>query len=255
MGMKHQPPINPSVFDSRLAAVERQLTAVAAERQGFTLKLADDPDDEATHSLIASCDAELATHQATKQRLLDGRALAVERNTSGARATLVQGLKDERQRVDQLGEELVQITNDILACLAPLAELTARFDRVSNERAVNAFGIFKMAYPKSGNRWEGQRDHAASRRGALSSAIASALWRSGIGRVGPELNVTVETPPSQIATGKRGNQAKPSPWLDPASDLPSLMREAFDREKHRLTIGLDDALATAESSILGGVRA
>lgn len=223
-------PLTAAAFDGRIAALNRQIEAARQEIAEHSLKLVEDPDDKQAHLVIEKIESEITAHQATRTRLEAARTEAQRRDGVASRAEYLAGLTAEAEKAEALGDEMADVTERIVRTLESIAPLLARFEELSTERGLLTYGVMRAgadAGATSRADWGGIKDSANLRRSPLSIAVACALWRSGLGRVGPEVKLQLDHLLPHMLAG-------PNAWRNDSSDLCALMREGYETWKTRL---------------------
>ena len=234
---------------SRQHAIElqiRNLEVMLGQRQStLTATLADLADKPTDADILASVEQQEQSVAQTLRNIDRLRAAAGEasrRDTKEARAKRLKALKATYGKVEDAGKRMEKLTAKIVSHIEDIGPLLAEWQALAADRGNLAHEVFseaKAAHPHDRGherRWGAVSDLAWSRGGTMSVAIGSALWRSGLGRVGPNLDAHLTISSTMFDA--------PYP-----RDAAQLLAEGCAKERQKLGAGIWPGIAALEEIV------
>jgi hypothetical protein len=225
-------------FQHQLGIVERKRLEIQNRITGLMLKLADGgADAEGLEGELEQAQQELDSNERTARNYAIAQAGAAKMDSAAGRAQLAADHRKRLTRIDKLGTELEGLAEQLVEHAEAFAPLLAKFAATSGERQELARAVLRDADDTrlSGvGAWNHYRRLSGwAESSPVCVALVAALWRSGLGRVGPNLEgVNIEPPHWD------------GPWGRDA-DLPAVMHASLEK----FHAGLRDALERAVQSL------
>lgn len=214
------------LIDSTIAAAEGVLREKSYD---LVLKV----DDKELAQEVESLEGEIAASRRERGRVEAAIHETARRNSVGEKRKRLADMTEHRAAIQKAGKEALSITRKLLEQVEKLSPLLADLDAVLTTRRRLAHAVLSEL-PDRPRRTYLERGLGAAdwRQSVLPTVVAAALWRSGLGRVGPHLSPWVEVLPPRDGKGDSLMRC----------DLTSAMQANAERADEVLAQGLDAAL-------------
>lgn len=240
-----------SEFDAQIAAVRMKIAGCTAEKKRYTDGTVPMTAQKLRESL-AGVNKGLAELGAQLAELMELQEAAKSIDAAAEWNRYISSLADDHAKVLELRKTARDMGEQIVNHVEALGPMLQQFEAVANEAATLSYAVHRAGHDvtrhtssadvrRVRNMWDSCRAAAGLKAGAIAIAIQTALWRAGLGRVGPEVRATVEPPPQM--PGRDGLRFSPEDsrstrtgrdtrgiWTDPTTDIIAVMRQELDRE-------------------------
>jgi hypothetical protein len=210
------------------------------KRSTLAETLADLAEDSANADILASVETQEQSVAKTA-RDIDAGEIA-RRDTKESRAKRLKELRAKFSQLEDAGQRMEKLTSKIVAHIEAIGPLLAEWQAMAADRGNLAYSVYSEAQASSPNdpghsrRWGAISNIAWARGGAMSMAISSALWRSGLGRIGPDLS-------PHLTVGS-------TDWDAPyPRDAKKLLSEGCAKERGKLGSGIWPGVAALEAIV------
>jgi len=229
--------IKPTKMQEQILALQTNIAVANQERHAQLLKLADAPDDTATHDLIAAIEGDIADYQRALARLEASEAEAARRDSKEARKARYEHLKGVRAHLADTNGKTEALAAKLQETFDALGPLFAQLQLAIEDRAADARAIIV------GTRGEGhqQRDEmiamlANFQTGEITESVANLVADSGLAKTAIQLDpYVIVSAPSQFS-------AKFS------------LGDAVARANAKLLAAIDGRVTDGKKMLLGGAN-
>lgn len=208
--MATKPKIDRFSLDNQLLACIRDRKGAQLDYREACLLLAQDPDNAERKQAVAELEAEIAGYDRTLERLEAAKLAQATGEVQEADADRIQAARDAAQAVADNAPRI----KTVLQRLIDAFELTvgpalAELDSLQRERAAHAWAAASGALGRKAAGCSVNTLDRLTGTSASTSALLSAIVRSGLGFVGPTLTpyVVVSAPFSGAGTPDQALQA------------------------------------------------
>lgn len=175
---------------SRIDALRVKQEELGREYAEASIKLVEDPEGAEAHQLIEAIENDTAQVEREIARMRTALAVAKDRDSTESRRKLSAALKEQAAVVDKLGDDFDKLVAHVVETLDNLGPVLAQIETTALNRRAAARAITSVS-GRSGARgaWDTLADLADGRaRSGAAVAVGAALWRSGLGRIGLQLD-------------------------------------------------------------------
>lgn len=190
---------------------------------------------------VEKLEAEIEQHQKERGRIEAAIHETQRRDSVAGRRERAAQTKRDAASVDKAGKRAHALAVELVAHIERMAPLLNELETVLSERRQIARAVLAEARPNEQRRAQVYRDAADWRRGVMSPVIAAALWRSGLGRLGADLEPWLQLVPPR--DGKADEYLR--------GDLQTILARNIERADGRLSYGLKSAIESVQEAAEG----
>lgn len=228
-------------LQDRLASIAAQEGAARALLSDKNVDLALAPDNQKLRDEVEALERELAGHTNERARIELALQELKRRDSAEGRRRMLKTAHDAAADVGRLGKRGAKVAAELIKHAEALGPLLSELDGIMAERLQHARTVLRTLPEREANRAHLYTNVADWRRGVVAAPLAAALWRSGLGRLGPDVS------PWLTLTSVR--DGKGDPYL--TQDLRSLLEEAIARADEHLAHGMKTAVQSLEAQAKG----
>ncbi len=227
------PKLDAANLQRQLREIDAAVHSATALLQEKAFDLAAAPDSPVLLEHVQRLEAEIDAHRRNRGRIEASLHELSKRGTAEARRQRLAELAARRREVQDLGKRLAKVSEQLLSQVEALGPVLAEIEALGDERRAASSAILREGIPRD---LRGQYlDAAAWRSVPLSTVLAAALWRCGLGRVGADLDPWLSLAPPR---------EKADRYL--RGELLTLLAEDVEAAETLLERGLQQAMAAVE---------
>lgn len=185
------PKFNPRAVETlqkRIATLQVNQAALGQEHAAASLKLAEAEGEASKEALqlLESIEIDAAQCERDIARLRGALAVAQQRQSTESRRQIAASLKQQFDAIDKMGDDFDKLVNHVVDTIEGLGPVLEQIESIARNRRAAASAIVSASSAgRAGNRWDSVAESADGRqRSGGCVAVAAAMWRSGLGRVG-----------------------------------------------------------------------
>lgn len=205
-----------------------------------SIDLALTPTDSTLQREVESLERELAGYANERQRINLALAELERRDSAEGRRQRLKSVTNAVADVERLGKRAAKVSAELVRQAEALGPLLSELDSLLNERAQHTRNVIRnlpAPYQRRGNTYAEAADW---RRGVVDAPLAAALWRAGLGRLGPDLSAWL----SITSVREHGDRYM-------RGDLRALLDENIANADARLSAGMRVAVQSLEAGVKG----
>lgn len=229
---------NVAALEARIRTIKTHRDSAVAllKDKGFDLTMA--PGSTQLRAEVETLEREIAGHDRELGRLEAAIHELRRRGSAAERRKRLAELSEHRQEVTATGKRMAALSEKLLAHIEAIGPMLSEFATLSDTRRELCRGIMRGSLPS--NQWPRYQAAMDWREAPVSPTIAAALWRSGVGRLGLDLDPFVSVVPPRA--GEKGDRYT-------RGDLLQLLREDIAKADDLLAYGLAAAIKAATDEL------